>query len=59
MLVSAYIESDIQSRHRKIGEEKMNSNYIIVAHSETSLRKIEEYFTKYPLKSSKNLDYKD
>jgi len=33
------------------------SSYIIVAHSEAVVR-VEEYFSKYPLRSSKLLDYK-
>ena len=60
--VSAFLENKLYSRHRvmKMGEEeKIYSSWIMVAHSENSLKKIEEYFKKYPLYSSKYLDYKD
>lgn len=58
--VSAYLENNILSRHRMANRtKKMYSSYIIIAHSMKSLTKIEEYFEKYPLYSSKCLDYRD
>lgn len=56
--VSAYIESNLLSRHRIQGE-KTYSIYKIIAHSSNSLNKMEEYLNKYPLRSSKYLDYQD
>lgn len=61
-LVSAYLENNLISRHRVVrqnGEEKIYSSWKVVAHSENSIKKLEEYFKKYPLYSSKYLDYKD
>lgn len=61
--MSAYIETNLLSRHRIMEKEEgpgvKVSSYKIVAHSARPIKKIEEYLEKYPLKSSKYLDYKD
>lgn len=70
MQVSAYIESNLLSRHRyaNLTRDKgapearpsaLYSSWIIVAHSPHSIGKIEEYLERFPLYSSKYLDYKD
>lgn len=64
--VSAFIKTNLLSRHRSANltkdegaPEKTYSSYIIVAHNQESLKIMEDYFTKFPLYSSKLLDYKD
>lgn len=60
-LVSAYLETNLLSRHRsaKDGSGQIYSSYIIEAHNQKSIKKIEGYFERFPLFSSKYLDYKD
>jgi hypothetical protein len=53
-----FLGVNILSRSR-IKEDKEYYSYIVIAHNKKSLIKINEYFKKYPLLSSKYLDYKD
>lgn len=55
--VACYLGSNILSRSRIIGEKQYYS-FIIMAHNQINLNKINEYFTIFPLLSSKYLDYK-
>ena len=66
ILVSAYLETNLLSRHRSVNItkddsalEQIYSSYMMVAHNQNSLNKIEGYFERFPLFSSKYLDYKD
>ena len=52
-----YLNSNVLSRSRIIGEKQYYS-FILMAHSQISLNKIIEYFSRFPLLSSKYLDYK-
>ncbi len=59
-LTSAFINTNLLSRHRHLfAEKKLYSSYIIVAHNQESLKIIEDYFSTYPLYSSKFLDFND
>ena len=55
--VASYLGSNVLSRSRIIGEKQYYS-FILTAHNQISLNKIIEYFTQFPLLSSKYLDYK-
>ena len=55
--VANYLNSNVLSRSRIIGEKQYYS-FILMAHSQISLNKIIEYFSRFPLLSSKYLDYK-
>ena len=55
--VASYLGSNVLSRSRIIGEKQYYS-FILMAHNQISLNKILEYFTQFPLLSSKYLDYK-
>lgn len=62
MEVASYIGTHLLSRSRTLesqGVSKMDSSFMIVAQNKESIEKIEAYFNKYPLKSAKNLDFKD
>ena len=52
-----YFNSNVLSRSRIIGEKQYYS-FILMAHSQISLNKTIEYFSRFPLLSSKYLDYK-
>ena len=52
-----YLNSNVLSRSRIIGEKQYYS-FILMAHSQISLNKTIEYFSRFPLLSSKYLDYK-
>ena len=54
--VASYLGSNVVSRCRIKGE-KQYYNFIVTAHSNSNLIKITNYFNKYPLLSSKYLDY--
>lgn len=56
--IAKFLGVNLYSRCRTINEKDFYS-YTIVAHNNYSKNKIVEYFTKYPLLSSKYLDYKD
>lgn len=51
-----YLGSNVLSRSR-IKEDKQFYSFIVMAHNKTSLIKISNYFNKFPLLSSKHLDY--
>ena len=55
--VANYLNSSVLSRSRIIGE-KQSYSFILMAHSQISLNKTIEYFSRFPLLSSKYLDYK-
>lgn len=64
--VSVYIDSSVLSRHREANftndgssPGKIYSSFTTIAHSEKSIKRIEEYLEKNPLYSSKYLDYMD
>lgn len=61
--VSKWLGTTLYSRVRELElkgrPKKEYASYMIIAHSRDSHNKIEAYLEKYPLKSSKNLDYKD
>ena len=54
--VANYLNSNVLSRSKIIGEKQYYS-FILMAHSQISLNKIIEYFSRFPLLSSKYLDY--
>jgi LAGLIDADG endonuclease len=56
--VARYLGTNVLSRSRIIGEKQYYS-FILMAHNQISHNKINEYFTQFPLLSSKYLDYKD
>jgi len=55
--VASYLGSNVLSRSRIIGEKQYYS-FILMAHNQISLNKIIDYFSRFPLLSSKYLDYK-
>ena len=48
----------VYSRSRLINDN-LFFTYTVISHSSISISKLTEYFDKYPLLSSKYLDYKD
>jgi hypothetical protein len=56
--ISSYLDTTLYSRSRE-REGKLYSSFTVMAHSDKSNRTIIEYFNRYPLLSSKYLDYKD
>lgn len=56
--IGLYLGVTVYSRCRLINNKIFHS-YTIMAHNSNSLSKIIDYFEKYPLLSSKYLDYKD
>lgn len=56
--ISMFLGVNLLSRTR-IKEDKQYFSFMAIAHNRVSLEKITEYFTKFPLISSKYLDYKD
>ena len=56
--VLTFLDVSLNSRERKIGD-KIYSSFIVTAYSQKSLDIIREYLTRYPLLSSKYLDYLD
>lgn len=62
MQISAFLNTNLLTRSRVIefdGVRKTYSSFIVVAHNKESLKIIETYFNKFPLFSSKYLDFKD
>lgn len=58
MLVSSFLETSLYVRSRE-KEGKIYSSFIITVFNENSKSILNNYFSKYPLKSSKFLDYQD
>ena len=56
--ISAYLECNLYSRTREI-EDKTYYSFIAIAYNKKGREKIKEYLERYPLYSSKYLDYKD
>ena len=57
-ILSEYLNVNVFSRNRIIKDRHFYS-YIVMAHNKNSQLKLIEYFNKYPLISSKYLDYLD
>lgn len=64
--ISAFLNTTLYTRSRiaknrngNLNTNKLYSSFIVVAHNPSSLEIIKNYFEKYPLKSSKYMDYKD
>ena len=57
-ILSEYLNVNVFSRNRIIKDRHFYS-YIVMAHNKNSKLKLIEYFNKYPLISSKYLDYLD
>jgi len=55
--IGKYLGVNVLSRTR-IGKDKEYFSYMIISHNKNSQKKIIEYFSSYPLLSSKYLDYK-
>ena len=58
MKISEFLETNLLSRTRTKGENKYYS-FMVIAHNDKSKEKIIDYFDRYPLFSSKNLNYLD
>jgi LAGLIDADG endonuclease len=56
--VGMFLGVNILSRTRNI-KDKLYSSFIVMAHNKASIEKITDYFSVFPLLSSKYLDYKD
>jgi hypothetical protein len=56
--IAAFLNVNVNSRNRLI-DEKIFSSFILTAQNQKSLDILREYLTKYPLLSSKYLDYLD
>jgi hypothetical protein len=56
--IASYLETNLLSRSRVINNKEFYS-FNVIAHNKNSLNIINEYFDKFPLLSSKFLDYKD
>jgi hypothetical protein len=56
--IGLFLGVTVYSRSRII-KDKIYYSFIIVSHNKLSNSKICDYFNKYPLLSSKFLDYKD
>ncbi len=54
--IAAYLNVNLNSRNRLI-DEKILSSFILTAQNLNSLDILREYLTRYPLLSSKYLDY--
>lgn len=57
-ILGTYFGVNVISKSR-IVKEKQYYSFTIIAHNKNSLLKVTEYFNKFPLLSSKYLDYKD
>ena len=56
--IATYLDINLNNRER-LKDEKIYSSFIITASSQKSLDTLREYLNKYPLLSSKYLDYLD
>jgi LAGLIDADG endonuclease len=56
--VGMFLGVNVLSRTRNI-KDKLYSSFIVMAHNKASIEKITDYFSVFPLLSSKYLDYKD
>jgi LAGLIDADG endonuclease len=56
--IGQFLGVNIYSRSR-IKNDKQYYSYTVIAKNKNSLFKIKEYFNKFPLLSSKYLDFKD
>lgn len=54
--IAAYLNVNLNSRNRLI-DDKIFSSFILTAQNRKSLDILREYLTRYPLLSSKYLDY--
>ena len=57
-ILGNFLGVNVLSRSR-IKEDKQYYSFTVMAHNKNSLCKVKEYFNKFPLLSSKYLDYKD
>lgn len=57
-LISSFLNTTLYSRSREI-EGRLYSSFIVMTYSEKSNQTIIDYFNKYPLLSTKYLDFKD
>ena len=55
--IANYFNTNVLSRSRTVNDKQFFS-FIVTSSSKSSLSKTTEYFNKFPLLSSKNLDYK-
>ena len=55
--IAKYLNTNVLSRVREKGDKNFYS-FMVISHSQSSHNKIVEYFNKFPLLSSKNLDFK-
>jgi hypothetical protein len=56
--VGMFLGVNILSRTRN-KKDKLFYSFIVIAHNKASIEKITDYFSDFPLLSSKYLDYKD
>ena len=56
--IGLYLGVTVYSRSRIIND-KIYYSFIVISHNKLSNSKVCDYFNKYPLLSSKYLDYKD
>jgi hypothetical protein len=56
--IGQFLGVNILSR-TKVKDNKQYYSYTVIAQNKNSLFKIKDYFLKYPLLSSKYLDFKD
>jgi len=56
--IAAFLNVNVNSRNR-LKDEKLFSSFILTAQNQKSLDILKEYLTRYPLLSSKYLDYLD
>jgi hypothetical protein len=56
--IAEFFYTNLLSRTRN-KDDKTYYSYIAMAYNKISLSKVEDYFLKYPLLSSKRLDFKD
>ncbi len=56
--ISEFLNTSVLSRTRLV-KDKQYFSYMVIAHNKISLSKVKEYFLKYPMLSSKQLDFKD
>jgi hypothetical protein len=55
--IATYLNTNVLSRVREKGDKKFYS-FMVISHSKSSHNKVIEYFNKFPLLSSKFLDFK-